>query len=205
MNTKLIKLLIASSNPGKLLEISALLDDLPVELVTPLQLDIQPAITESGSTYAQNAAIKAQAYWHLTGLPTLADDSGLEVDILAGLPGIHSARFSPIAGASDEDRRAHLLAHLRDKPRPWTARFRCTVALVTPAGELIYSEGACEGEVIPEERGKNGFGYDPIFLLSNLDRTMAELSPSIKNTLSHRARAVQGIKQSLTKLITGLV
>ncbi len=197
------KLLLASSNPGKLLEMTALLEDLPVELVTPLQMNLRAEISESGSTYAQNAAIKARTYWRLTGLLTLADDSGLEVEALGWEPGIHSARYSPIAGASDADRRKHLLAQLSNKPRPWVARFRCTVALAALDGEIVFSEGECAGEVIPSERGQNGFGYDPIFLLPNLEQTMAELSSPMKNTLSHRAHAVQAIRPVLTKLITG--
>lgn len=200
----MIKLLLASSNPGKLEEMKALLQDLSVELVTPVQLHLQPIIAETGSTYAQNAAIKARAYAHSSGLLTLADDSGLEVDVLGGLPGIHSARFSPKPGANDADRRAYLLAQLAGKHRPWTARFRCTVALATPGTEVLYSKGECPGEIIPEERGENGFGYDPIFLLTDLGLTMAELPIHIKNHLSHRGRAVEAVRPILTNLISTL-
>ena len=197
-------LLLASSNTGKLLEMTALLADLPVEIITPKQLGIHPEISESGNTYAQNAAIKARTYQQLTGLLTLADDSGLEVEALAGLPGIISAQYSPLPKASDADRRAYLLSQLQDKPRPWMARFRCTVALAMPVGEIKFSEGECTGEIIPLERGTNGFGYDPIFLLPDLGLTMAELSSTMKNELSHRARAVNALMPVLTKLIIGL-
>ncbi len=196
------QLLLASTNPGKLLEMRDLLGDLPIELVTPSQIGAYLEINESGDTYAQNAAIKAQAYAHLSGLLTLGDDSGLEVDAIGGLPGIRSRRFSSKPGATDADRRAYLLEKLRDKPRPWLARFCCAVALATPKGEIYISEGICSGEIIPEERGQNGFGYDPIFLLSETNTTMAELPMTAKNNLSHRARAIQAALPLLTKLIT---
>jgi XTP/dITP diphosphohydrolase len=131
---------------------------------------------------------------------TLADDSGLEVDCLNGAPGLHSARYSPHPGASDADRRALLLANLRDLPRPWTARFRCTVAIATPEGGLFFADGQVRGEIIPEERGENGFGYDPIFLIPELGLTTAELTMAEKNRLSHRARAVKSALPGLYAL-----
>ena len=196
------RLLLASTNPGKVREILDLLGDLPIEVVTPQQIGLELSILENGATYAENAAIKAQTYAPLAGVLTLGDDSGLEVDALGGLPGIRSARFSPLPGATDADRRQYLLQRLQTYPRPWTARFRCTVALATPAGELYFAEGECPGEIIPEERGQNGFGYDPIFLLNELDLTMAELTTEMKNRLSHRARALQTARPLLTILIT---
>jgi len=196
------RLLLASTNPGKVREILDLLGDLPIEVVTPQQIGLELSILENGATYAENAAIKAQTYAPLAGMLTLGDDSGLEVDALGGLPGIRSARFSPLPGATDADRRQYLLQRLQTYPRPWTARFRCTVALATPAGELYFAEGECPGEIIPEERGQNGFGYDPIFLLNELDLTMAELTTEMKNRLSHRARALQAARPLLTILIT---
>ena len=196
------RLLLASTNPGKVREILDPLGDLPIEVVTPQQIGLELSILENGATYAENAAIKAQTYAPLAGMLTLGDDSGLEVDALGGLPGIRSARFSPLPGATDADRRQYLLQRLQTYPRPWTARFRCTVALATPAGELYFAEGECPGEIIPEERGQNGFGYDPIFLLNELDLTMAELTTEMKNRLSHRARALQAARPLLTILIT---
>lgn len=195
-------MLLASSNPGKVLEMRQLLADLPIELLTPDQLNLKVAVEENGTTYAENAVIKALAYARASRLITLADDSGLEVDLLDGLPGIRSARFSTKPGATDADRRAVLLQRLKPYPPPWWARFRCTVAVATPQGELHLAEGECPGEIIPVERGDNGFGYDPIFLLTGLGRTMAELSTEEKNFLSHRARAIQAVRPLLTKLIS---
>jgi XTP/dITP diphosphohydrolase len=121
----------------------------------------------------------------------LGDDSGLEVDALDGLPGLHSHRFCPIPNANDADRRKYLLERLGDKPRPWTARFRATIAIALPSGEVKLATGRCEGEIIPIERGANGFGYDPIFFIPEIGYTMAELEMNKKNQLSHRARAIQ--------------
>ncbi|MCK4977054.1 MAG: RdgB/HAM1 family non-canonical purine NTP pyrophosphatase [Anaerolineales bacterium] len=197
----MIKLLLASSKLGKLREIQALLDYLDVILQTPEQLDLTIDVDEDGVTYAENAALKASAFAQASGLLTLADDSGLEVDVLGGLPGIHSARFSQLPHATDADRRNYLLDRLSGSPRPWSAQFHCTVALTTPGGDICFANGECHGEIIPEERGQGGFGYDPIFLLSDLGRTMAELDMEEKNRLSHRARAVKASLPILTKLI----
>jgi XTP/dITP diphosphohydrolase len=198
------KFLVATQNPGKLEEIQALLAGLPVELITPAQLGLDLAIAETGSTYAENAALKALAYARASGLPSLADDSGLEVDALDGQPGLHSARFAPWPGATDADRRRLLLEKLRLKPSPWSARFRCVVALASPSGQVRFAEGICPGEVIPAERGQNGFGYDPIFLIPELGKTMAELDMAEKNTLSHRGRAVQAAIPSLLQILNNL-
>lgn len=181
------ELLIGSSNPGKQAEIAALLARHGVSLLTPQQLGLQIEIEETGSNYRQNAALKARGYAQAAGRWTLADDTGLEVDALHGQPGLHSARFGPSA----PERLARLLDELREHPRPWTARFRAVVALAGPQDELEFGSGECAGEIIPEQRGQGGFGYDPIFLVAGTGRTMAELSMAEKNQLSHRARAVQ--------------
>ena len=199
-------LLIASGNVGKLREIEAILapvgkDKLPVRLVLPKQIGLELDVEEDGSNYAENAAKKAQAYAAASGLVTLADDSGLEVDALGGQPGLYSARYAPWDNATDADRRRYLLENVRDKPQPWTAHFHCTVAIATPQGEVYYTEGDCPGQIIPEERGSNGFGYDPIFYLPELNQTMAELPMEVKNTLSHRARAVIAALPVLKKLL----
>lgn len=191
------KLLIATSNRGKLEEIQALFAGLPVTLVTPADLGLKLHVEENGATYAENAALKALAYAQASGLPTLADDSGLEVEALEGAPGLYSARYMPKKGATDADRRAYLLANLQGLPRPWVARFICVVALTQPGGDPVFYEGICPGEIIPEERGTNGFGYDPIFHVENTGLTMAELPMAEKNTLSHRARAVMAARTSL--------
>ena len=184
------KLLIATNNQGKIVEFQELLAGSGIEFVTPAQVNIQLEVEEDGSTYQENAAKKAVAFAQASGLISLADDSGLEVDALDGAPGLYSARYSPKIGAKDADRRAFLLANLKDKPRPWTAHFHATIAIAKPTGETEFAEGDCYGEIIPEERGRGGFGYDPIFLLTDLGRTMAELGMEEKNNLSHRARAV---------------
>lgn len=191
------KLLVASGNRGKIKEIKALLAGMSIELVTPGGIGLEVRVEEVGKTYAQNAAIKARVYAHASNLLTLADDSGLEVDALGGLPGIRSARFSPLPGATDADRRGLLLKELIPYPRPWSAHFCCVVALVTPRGIQHLAEGVCTGEIIPHERGTSGFGYDPIFFIPELGRTMAELSMPEKNRLSHRARAVSAALPSL--------
>ncbi len=162
-----------------------------------MELDLD--VIEDGHTYAENAAKKALAFAQTSGLVALADNSGLEVEALNGEPGLYSARYGSQDGQklSDKDRRAYLIKHLNDKPRPWTARFCATIAIALPNGETYLTEGICEGEIIPEERGRGGFGYDPIFLLSELGKTMAELSMDEKNRLSHRARAVIKAKSIL--------
>jgi XTP/dITP diphosphohydrolase len=194
------KLLIATNNQGKVIELQEILADLPVELVTPSQLGLILDVVEDGSTYAENASKKALAFAQASGLFSLADDSGLEVDALGGAPGLYSARYSPKPGAKDADRRAYLLENLQGRPRPWTAHFHATIAIATPQGGLYFAEGDCPGEIIPEERGTGGFGYDPLFLLTELGRTMAELPPQEKNRLSHRGRAALAARPILLGL-----
>jgi len=195
-----MRLLIASSNKGKLAEIMALLQDVPLEAVLPADIGIQLEVDEDGQTYAENALKKALAYCGASGLVTLADDSGLEVDALGGKPGLHSARFSGKPGATDADRRKYLLEKLVSYPQPWPAAFRSTVVIATPDGRTFTLDGECRGQIIPEERGNNGFGYDPIFLVEGLDRTMAQLSMEEKNRLSHRARAILAARPVLMVL-----
>ena len=196
------QIMLATANRGKLHELQALLTGLPLSLVLPADLGLRQEVPETGDTYAANAALKAQAFANLSGLLTLADDSGLEVDALGGLPGVRSARFSPLPHATDADRRQYLLQQLGELPRPWTAHFHCTVALASPEGAVYFADGDCPGEIIPTERGANGFGYDPIFLLTGLGRTMAELTTEEKNTLSHRARAIQAALPRLRLLLS---
>jgi XTP/dITP diphosphohydrolase len=195
------QLLLASENRGKLCEMKSLLSTLPIELFSPFDLGLTLAVVESGATYAENAALKAKAYCVASGLMALADDSGLEVDALGGQPGIYSHRFAPQPEASDAVRRVVLLNKLKNAPQPWLARFRCTMAVATPQGGLHFSEGICPGKIINEERGKNGFGYDPIFLLEGSKTTMAELSLEEKNILSHRSQAFFAILPVLNALV----
>lgn len=187
------KLLLATKNKGKIEELQDLLQGLDGELLTPDDLMLDLDIEESGDTYLDNAAKKAAAYAKKTKLFCLADDSGLEVEALNGAPGIYSARFSPKIGANDKDRRDYLLEQLQGQAKPWPARFLCTVVLATPSGEIHYAEGDCAGEIVTVERGDLGFGYDPIFLVSTLGKTMAELEMTEKNQISHRARAIRAL------------
>ena len=195
------QLLIATENQGKIHELQELLAALNVELATPRKLGLNLTVIEDGETYEENAGKKARAYAVASGLISLADDSGLEVDALGGAPGLYSARYSPKPGATDADRRAYLLENLRDKPRPWLAHFHATVAIASPDGELRFAEGNCHGEILPEERGTGGFGYDPLFFIPSTGRTMAELTMDEKNRLSHRALAVQNAAQILKEIL----
>ncbi len=184
-----MRLLIATHNPGKVREYRQLLHGLPHQLLSLDDVGIADDVPETGTTYEENALLKARAYAQQSGLLTLADDSGLEVDALEGAPGVRSARY---AGdhANDADRVQYLLQRLRDVPLDErTARFRCVIALVWPEGREELVEGTCEGIIVEEPRGSRGFGYDPIFLIAGDSRTMAELSAEEKNRISHRARA----------------
>lgn len=198
-----MQLLIASSNKGKLIEIMDLLQDVPLEAILPADIGVVLEVEEDGSTYAENAAKKALTYCNVSGLITLADDSGLEVTALNGKPGLYSARFSGKPGATDADRRQFLLKQLAGHPFPWPAVFRSTVAIAVPGGMIYTVDGECRGEIIPEERGTGGFGYDPIFLVEGLGKTMAELTLEEKNRLSHRARAILAARPILLELATG--
>lgn len=185
------ELLLATSNPGKIQEIKAILAGIPLRLLTPAELGLRISVSEDSGSYVGNASLKASAYALAAGLPTLADDSGLEVEALGGEPGLHSHRYSPKASATDHDRCLYLLEKLEEYPRPWKARFVCAVVVCSPSGELLRAWGECPGEIIPEFRGGNGFGYDPLFLVAGTNKTMAELPDEEKNQLSHRARALQ--------------
>jgi XTP/dITP diphosphohydrolase len=180
-------LLLASNNPGKQRELRDLLENLSFTLVTPAEIGLELHVEESGEDYAANATLKATAFARKSGFYTLADDSGLEVEALHGAPGKRSAR---IARGSDADRRRYLLDLLQSHPRPWRARFFCALALAAPDGSTEITTGICPGEIIPDERGGGGFGYDPIFLVQGTDQTMAELSVRQKNRISHRANAL---------------
>ncbi len=184
------KLLIASNNPGKIKEIKAILSQFSDILLTPKDLGLDLKVDETGDTYAKNAQLKAQAFLKASGIPTLADDSGLEVAALDGAPGIFSARFSPKPNASDADRRSHLLMQLMEKQQPWKAHFHCTAVLALPSGSTVERTGHCFGIIIRQERGTGGFGYDPIFYVPEYSATMAELPSDVKNRISHRALAL---------------
>jgi XTP/dITP diphosphohydrolase len=192
-------LLIATQNPGKVREFRLLLAVLKTGLRFPVDLDLQVEVVEDGATYLDNATQKALAYVRASGLLTLADDSGLEVDALDGAPGIHSARYAP---GHDADRVATLLAQLTDVPREHrTARFRCVVVVATPTGDLYSAEGVCDGLITRGPVGRGGFGYDPVFYLPEYGCTMAQLPEAEKNRISHRARAVEAAMPMLHRLL----
>jgi len=195
------RLLVATTNPGKQREYRELLRGAPAEIVFPDDLGITLAVEEDGATFRENAAKKAVALAQASGLPTLADDSGLEVDALGGEPGVRSSRYAG-PGADDPRRRAFLLEKLRGVPPPRKARFVCVIAIAPPAGEVQYAEGECRGEITFGGRGTNGFGYDPIFQVEGRSQTMAELPPEEKNRISHRARAAEAALPILRALLS---
>ncbi len=194
-------LVIATRNAGKLREMRALLRGLAVTLV-PLDragpVEVPP---ESGDSFQENARRKARAAADATGCLALADDSGLEVDALGGQPGVHSARFGG-PGLDDLQRNALLLARLQGTPTGRrTARFRCVVAIAEPGGSGWEAEGTCEGRIAERPRGAGGFGYDPIFEIPALGRTLAEMTDEEKNAVSHRARALARARWILGALL----
>jgi XTP/dITP diphosphohydrolase len=157
-------------------------------------------VPETGSTYDENAILKARAYCKASGLTVLADDTGLEVDALNGAPGLHSARYSPLPGATDADRRARLLKALAEFPHPWKARFRCAVAVAVADQPIEVFWGTVEGEIITRESGEHGIGYDRLFYIPRADKTLAELDMEEKNQFSHRAVAVRNAVPYLLKI-----
>lgn len=193
----MLKLLIGTTNRGKAAEIAALLGGLPCTVIGladyPQPL---PPVAETGSTCAENALLKAEHYYQLTGLLTLADDSGLMVDALGGAPGVHSARYAG-AEASDAERNARLLDQMKGVPEAErTARFICSIALVGPQLKRIF-EGRCEGIIARAPRGQYGFGYDPIFIDAELGRTFAEMTREEKAARSHRGKALAALRNFL--------
>ncbi|MDE3088926.1 MAG: XTP/dITP diphosphatase [Chloroflexota bacterium] len=196
-----MRLLIATHNRGKLIEYQEMLAGLPLELVSLDDAGIPDDVEETGATFAENARTKALAYARRSELLTLADDSGLEVDALSGEPGVRSRRYAG-ENKSDPERITFLLAKLRDVPREKrSARFRCAIAIATPHGGLYECDGMCEGTIEFAPRGAHGFGYDPVFLFPERGLTMAELSSAEKNKISHRAKATDGARRILERII----
>jgi len=193
------KLLLATNNQGKVREYKSLLKDVPLELVTLAEQGITTVVDEVGESLEENARLKATVLAAESQLLTLADDSGLEVDALGGEPGRLSARYAG-EDASDQDRVNYLLARLQNVPwQKRSARFRCVIALATPKGEVELCSGECQGFIAFEPKGKQGFGYDPVFYLPELGKTMAELPLEIKNRVSHRGQAARKLVDLLRK------
>jgi XTP/dITP diphosphohydrolase len=178
------RLVIATGNAGKLGEYRMLLAGVGLTLMA-----VDPDVAEVGSTYAENAQLKAEAARVAMELPAVGDDSGVEVEVLKGYPGIHSARIGP----TQKERTQVLLDRLQGHPRPWLARFVCTIALAVPGRATEFFEGESRGEIVPEWRGQAGFGYDPVFLVPEASKTFGEMDPEQKAKYSHRARAVRAL------------
>ncbi len=197
------RVVIATRNRGKIRELQALLEDLGVELVSVAEMEGVPEVVEDGATFLENARKKAVEVARATGLPAIADDSGLEVDALQGRPGIYSARYAG-QGASDRDNYMKLLKELEGVPEEKrTARFRCVMVAALPDGTFIWTDGTCEGLIAEEPKGSQGFGYDPVFYLPDRGRTMAEISKEEKNAISHRGKAMRRLKEKLKDLLKG--
>jgi XTP/dITP diphosphohydrolase len=196
------RIVVATTNPHKLGELREILADLPIELVSPVEMNLRVAVEETGATFAENAILKALAYAEAAGLPALADDSGLEIDALGGEPGIYSARWAG-DGVSYPERFRILEERLTGVPdERRTARYRCAVAIAEPAPRGLFdvTEGAVEGRISREARGSGGFGYDPIFCVPEEGRTFGEMSAAEKHRMSHRARAAAAARPALVRL-----
>ena len=187
------KIIFATGNADKMKEIRKILADLDAEVVSMKEAGIQADIVEDGKTFEENALIKAKSAAEFTGLPALADDSGLCVDALDGAPGIYSARYCE---GTDEDRNAFLLKNMQDKENR-ACRFVCAIACVLADGETLTVRGECEGTLLRENHGAGGFGYDPLFYVEKYGCTFGELPAEIKNTISHRANALNKLKAIL--------
>lgn len=189
-----MKLVLASDNAHKLTEFRELFRTLDVELLSKAESGAAGEVEETGATFAENAYIKAAAVMRAVGLPAVADDSGLCVDALNGEPGVRSARYTGDHADSDQDRYRLLLRRLGDRTDR-SARFVCSLCCVFPNGDVLRAEGTCEGSILYAPRGENGFGYDPVFLPTGFDRSMAELTMEEKNAVSHRGRALKQFKE----------
>jgi len=194
------KIVLASNNPGKVREINQLLHDLDIEVVAQSDFGV-PEVEETGLTFVENAILKARNAAHHTGLPALADDSGIEVDALNGAPGIYSARYAG-AGASDADNLDKLVKSINALDNaPRQARFQCLMVLMKHENDPtpLICQGTWEGEIVDTPQGDNGFGYDPIFYVPSENCTSAQLPPEKKNALSHRGKALQCLLDKLSK------
>jgi len=198
------RLLVATHNEGKKREFADILNDMTIDWLTLDEAGVTDEVPETGATFHDNAVLKASGYARQTGLLTLADDSGLEVDALGGAPGVLSARYGG-PGTTAVDRYRLLLDNLRDVAWPRrTARFHCVVALAAPDGKILgTADGVCEGMIALEPVGDGGFGYDPVFFLPDQNQTMAQLAAPGKHRISHRGRAAAAISPLLRRVLAG--
>jgi XTP/dITP diphosphohydrolase len=197
----MLEVVIASSNPGKIEEIRRIMADLPIKLLVGEDVGGLPDVEETGSTYLENARLKAAAVVAVTGKAALADDSGIEVDALSGVPGVRSARLAG-PNATDEQNNVRLISLLFGvPPERRTARYQCVALVHFPDGREVVGSGVCEGVVGEEPRGEGGFGYDPWFIPSGLTRTMAELPSEEKDAISHRGKALRDLAEKLSQAV----
>jgi XTP/dITP diphosphohydrolase len=190
-------LLLATTNEHKVEEFRTIFRDLPFTLLSLRDIQNEMDVEETGTTFAENAILKAQAYARATDMLALADDSGIEIDALGGAPGVYSARFAG-RDTSYTERFRLIFERLQNvAPSERTARFRCAIALAEPSGYMRVAEGTIEGVIAESARGENGFGYDPIFLVPEFGKTTAEMTPEEKNRISHRGRAAEAARRLL--------
>jgi XTP/dITP diphosphohydrolase len=195
------RLLLATTSGDKIREYREIFGDLPLELVAPPEIELSLQVEETGSTFRENAELKARAYWQARGLPSLAEDSGFEVEALGGAPGVHSARW---AGEDYARKNRLILERLAGrKGAARRCRYVCEIALIGADGRLYRARGELVGRVAGQPAGSGGFGYDPIFYLPRLRRTLAQLGAEQKNALSHRGRAARKIRPIVERLLLG--
>ena len=193
-----MRAVLASKNAHKLEEISKIVEQFDLQLVLQSELGIDVDVEETGTTFEENSMLKARAVMEKSGLPAIADDSGLMVDALDGAPGIYSARFGGERCRSDRERYEYLLSLLENVPEEQrTARFVSVITLLYPDGTAVVARGECLGVILRGPRGENGFGYDPVFFVGEDGKTMADMAPERKNEISHRARALQALAAKL--------
>jgi XTP/dITP diphosphohydrolase len=201
MEVNLEKLIVATKNKGKIVEIKQVLSGMPFEIISMVEAGIDIDVVEDGTTFEENSLKKALEICKVSNSIVMADDSGLEVDFLNGAPGMYSARFAG-PDASDEDKNNKIMTLMKDVPfEKRTARFVCAIAVAFPDGRSFAVRGTCEGFIDFECKGNNGFGYDPLFFLQQYNRTMAEIGADVKNKISHRANALAQMQVKLTELI----
>jgi XTP/dITP diphosphohydrolase len=195
---------LATNNEKKLSELRNILTSLGVGVVSLAQAGANVSPEETGRTFEENALIKARAALEATGLAAIADDSGLEVDALVGMPGVLSARYGAPEAKTDDDRNVKLLMALSDVPEgKRSARFVCAAACVFPDNTEFVVRGTCEGEILKSPSGKNGFGYDPLFYVKECAMTMAEMPAELKNVVSHRAKALKSLREEIARRLIG--
>ena len=184
-----MKFVLATANKGKIREMREILQNLGIEVVSQSELGLNLSVEETGATFMENALLKAEAVCKASGLPAIADDSGLVVDALGGEPGVYSSSYGG-EELNDSERCEHLLNNMK-KMEHRGAKFVCTILCVFPDGEVVSAQGECRGEILQSARGGGGFGYDPVFLVEGTHKTMAELSSEEKNAVSHRGAALR--------------